>query len=171
MFWKEIKIEFVSLVKFIFEYKTISKMNKGIITLTPKEGDLGFITNWRPVTMLNVGFKIVEKIITNRLKNVLHLIISREQFCCVDDRSIINLNSIMRDIMFYVNNNDKQAALINLDWSKAFDRVDHDLLYAILSNFGFDPSFIQLIQMLYTDAESVLCINGNISDPFPIKNQ
>ena len=168
-FWKEIKRDFVSLVKFVFEYKTISKMNKGIISLTPKEGDLDIITNWRPITMLNVDFKIVAKIITNRLKNVLNVIISSEQFCCVNDRSIINLNTLMRDIMFFTNDNDKEAALINLDWSKAFDRVDHDLLYTILGKFGFDSSFIQLIQMLYSEAESVLCINGNISDPFLIK--
>ena len=168
-FWEEIKKEFVELVKFIFKSKTISKMNKGIITLTPKEGDPSVITNWRPITMLNVDFKVVAKIITNRLKNVLHLIISREQFCCVGDRSINNMNSIMRDIIFYANENDEAAALINLDWSKAFDRVDHDFLYKILSNFGFDPSFILLIKMLYIDAESILCINGNMSEPFPIK--
>ena len=167
-FWKIIKGDFIEMICFVLKNKNVFKINNGVICIMPKEGDLDIITNWRPLTMLNVDFKVIAKIITKRLKSYLNLIISPEQFCCVENRSINNLNVLIRDVIFYANESNFDVALLNLDWSKAFDRVDHEFLFKIMQKFGFDDEFIQMIKMLYVDAESVLCINGNFSEPFPI---
>ena len=168
--WPVIKEELFNVVKYILSHEMLSsKMNKGIIALTPKDGDLECIANWRPITMLNVDYKIVAKIITNRVKPLLTKFISPEQVCCVNGRTIDANNILLRDVMYYANENKIEAALINLDWAKAFDRVDHDYLFRILFKLGFNIRFINWIKMLYIEAESSLCINGNISEPFSIK--
>ena len=167
-FWTIIKRDFLEVISFVLKNKNVCKMNKGVIGIMPKEGDLDIITNWRPLTLLNVDFKVIAKIITKRLKSCLHLIISPEQFCCVENRSINNLNVLIRDVFCYTNESQIDVALLNLDWSKAFDRVDHEFLFRIMQKFGFDDEFIQMIKMLYLDAESIICVNGNLSDPFPI---
>ncbi len=56
--------------------------------------------------------------------------------------------------------------LISLDQEKAFDRVEHLFLWNTLEAFGFSPSFISLIKVMYCNIESVLKINGVLSAPF-----
>ena len=55
----------------------------------------------------------------------------------------------MRDILFYANDKNMQGALINVDWSKAFDSIDHDLLFKIMNKMGFCQFFIKWIKLFY----------------------
>ena len=169
--WHIIKAEFLQVVKYILQCDVkvlLKNINSGVITLIPKGSDLSDIINWRPITMLNVDYKIFAKIITNRIKPLLSKIISPEQFCGVEGRSINKCNVLLRDIMFYSNEQCIPAAFVNLDWAKAFDRVNLKLLFKIMLKLGFDEKFIGWVKMLYNKAESCLCINGHISEPFSI---
>ena len=61
---------------------------RAVLCLLPKKGDLQQITNWRPVSLLNTDYKIVSKVLAMRLKNVISLLIGKEQTYCIPDRSI-----------------------------------------------------------------------------------
>ncbi len=54
---------------------------------------------------------------------------------------------------------DTEAALINLDQSKAFDRVDHRFLAAVLETTEFEPEFRRWISMLYHNPQAVVQVN------------
>lgn len=58
--------------------------------------------------------------------------------------------------------------LINLDHSKAFDRVDHGFLRSVLEGAGFNPGFHKWISTLYTRLTAVVEVNGMRSEPFII---
>ena len=149
--WHIIRREFIGMVEFVLEKETLGKQqNSGIIKLLPKEGDLRRIQNWRPVSLLGVDCKIISKLIANRLRDYLEKCISKEQFCSVKGRSIVNCNTLIRDIMYYVNSQGKRMAMMNLDWSKAFDRVPINFLVKVLKKYGFDDR----------NCYSALCING-----------
>ena len=171
VFWQVIKKEFLDVIWYVFSQEFVLKnMKKGVIALIPKEGNLEYLDKWRPITMLNVDYKIITKIIANRIKPFLDLFIAKEQFCGVSGGKSINMfNVLMRDVIYYANDQAMTAALINLDWSKAFDRVNLDYLFCVLTRLGFDDKFVNWIKMLYVNAESSLCINGIISEPFSIK--
>ena len=74
----------------------------------------------------------------------------------------------MRDMLYYCNENNIQGAVLSLDWSKAYDRVDHDFLYAVLRKLGFNDSFIQIIKLFCSNAESSVQVNGNLVEAFSI---
>ena len=106
------------------------KMNRGMITLLKKDKRAGGkIDNFRPITLLNTELKILAKILSNRLQIVLGSLIGPEQTCSVKGRSIQDNLHLIRTIIDGVKD-DTEAALINLDQSKAFDRVDHRFLAA-----------------------------------------
>ena len=81
--------------------------------------------------MLNVDYKILTKLVCNRLSVVLKDIISSEQFC-IPGKSIIECNTLIRDVMYYANESLSKCAMISLDWSRAFDRVS---IKFVLDNF------------------------------------
>ena len=56
-----------------------------------------------------------------------------------------------------------------IDYSKAFDCVQHQKLLAIMKEMGFPTHVIQLIKMLYADQQAAVRIDGETSDWFDIK--
>ena len=64
---------------------------------------------------------------------------------------------------------DTEAALISLDQSKAFDRVDHRFLATVLETAGFEPEFRRLMSMMYHNPQAVVQVNGMRSRAFAIE--
>ena len=75
-----------------------AKFKAGIMKLIPKEGPLNEIPNYRPITLLNADYKILTKIISNRLQPILEKIIHHSQFC-MPGKDINQMNNLIRDIM------------------------------------------------------------------------
>jgi exonuclease III len=141
----------------------------GLITLLPKT-DLPScqLTNWRPISLLCVDYKIMSKVICNRLKLVSGFIVSKDQTCAVPGRSILDNLHLLRNSIDYINVKNIPAAVISLDQAKAFDRVSHDYLFQVLEKFGFGPSFLKWISLFYNDVSSSVYVNRFISEPFPV---
>ncbi|CAE1276092.1 unnamed protein product [Acanthosepion pharaonis] len=113
--------------------------------------------------MLITELKILAKVLADRLQIVLSSLIGPEQTCAVKGRTIQDNLHLVRLIIEKV---DSDAALINLDQSKAFDRVDHRFLEAVLSAAGFGPHFRTWIRLLYASPGALVEVNGVRSKPF-----
>ena len=161
---------FVSMVNGCFDNGALSGSQRtGLITLICKDKDAAAdLSNWRPITLLNYDYKIISKVIYMRLQNVISSIINIDQTCGIRGRSILDNLHLMRNIIDYANDKNIKAAVLSLDQSKAFDRVSHEYLFATLRAFGFGPTFIQWVQLLYTNIQSSLLINGQVSQTFQI---
>ena len=141
---------------------------KGIITLIPKSNDVLHTTNYRPITLLCADYKILAKILSERMKLVLHKVIYQKQFCGIPGRSINQCNIELRDLLHYANKSNLDLAIINLDWYKAFDLVPVEFVFKVLHTLGFGDSFVSWIKILYTDIESAIDINNQLSEFFPV---
>ena len=75
IFWRDIKKYYVNSINYSFNNKNLTEIQKqGLITLLPKtDKDLSFLTNWRPICLLNIDYKIGTKTIANRIKTLLKL--------------------------------------------------------------------------------------------------
>ena len=108
------------------------------------------------------------RVLTNRFQHVISDLIGPEQNYAVKGRSIQdNLHSV-REILEELEDG-TEAALISLDQSKAFDRVDHRLLTTVLETVGFQPEFRKWISMMYHNPQVVVQVNGKRSEAFVIK--
>ena len=88
--------------------------------------------NWRPISLLNVDYKILSKALTNRLSKVLTSIVGEDQTCSVPGRTIFDNPALFRDTLDYINLTDETRILVTLDQEKAFDRVDRSFLSNVL---------------------------------------
>ena len=117
-------------------------ITKGMITLLKKGGRHVWeeLDDYRPITLLNTEVKILARVLANRLQLVISDLIGLEQNYTVKRRSIWDNLHVVPQILEGIED-DTEAALINLDQSKAFDRVDHRFLATVLETAGFEPSF------------------------------
>ena len=101
-------------------------ITKGVITLLKKDGRhvRGDLDDYRPITLLNTELNILARVLANRLQLVISDLVGPEQNYAVKGRSIRDNLHLVLQILEGIKD-DSKAALINLDQSKAFDRVDH----------------------------------------------
>ena len=140
----------------------------GIIAIFYKnKGEKERLENYRPISLLNTDYKIITKILANRLKTVIDTIIGKTQTYSIPDRNIgdtiITLTEINRQM------GSKGGIWLGLDMEKAFDRVEHEYLFNVLERMGFGEKFKKWIKILYTDVKSQIKCNGLLSDYIDIE--
>ena len=145
-------------------------VTKGVITLLKKGGrHVGEgLDDYRPITQLNTELKILARVLANRLQLVISDLIGPEQTYAVKGRSIQDNLHLIREVLEGIKD-DTKAALISLDQSKAFDRVDHRFLASVLETAGFQPEFRRWISIMYHNPQAVVQVNGRRSGVFAIE--
>ena len=143
---------------------------KGSVTrlIFKKRGDRKSLKNWRPISLLNVDYKIISKVITSRLANVIEFIVHSDQTCSVPGRSIFSNVTLLRDIMDLIQQTDECAILVSLDQEKAFDRVNRVFLLELLEVYGFGSDFCRWVSTLYNNAFMQIIINDRLSSKVPL---
>ena len=106
-YWFLIQDELTQILKETFFDKTLSESQRlGMISLLYKSGEREDIKNWRPITLLNVDYKICSKILAERLKIVLPSIIETDQKGFVKGRNIFDSNRMLQDIFDFIDMED-----------------------------------------------------------------
>ena len=126
------------------------------------------LDDYRPITLLNTELKILARVLANRLQLVISDLIGPEQTFAVKGRSIQDNLHLIREVLERIKD-DTEAALISLDQSKAFDRIDHRFLATVLESAGFEPEFLRWISMMYHNPQAVVQGNGRRSRAFAIE--
>lgn len=154
----------------VFNIGEMSESQKlSYITLLCKDpSNASNMKYWRPISLLNLDYKLISKVLTNRLGSVIATIVHPDQTCSVKSRSILDNVHLLRNIIDYVDQKNLECIFLNLDQEKAFDRVSHDFLFKTLRKFGFKENFIRWIKILYTDVSASVLVNNFISERFPI---
>lgn len=169
-FWDQLCPILLQLYTFSFDQGFLSSsMQESVTRLIFKKDDPKHLKNWRPISLLNVDYKILSKALTNRLSKVLPSIVSEDQTCSVSGRTIFDNLTLFRDTLDYINLTGEPGILVSLDQEKAFDRVDRSFLSNVLQKFGFGSSFLRWISILYHDAAMRIIVNGFLTDQIPLK--
>ena len=166
VFFHDICDLLLNCYRYSFEqgFLSVSQRN-GVITLLPKKDkDPLYVKNHRPISLLNTDYKIIAKVMANRLKLCLNEIIHGDQTGFMKGRNIgSNIRTII-DLIEYCDSNDIPGSIVLLDIEKAFDSVEHDYLYEVLGAFNFGSDFIKWIKAFYCKRSSYIINNGFLSD-------
>ena len=123
---------------------------EAIITMIPKAGKaLDTCRGWRPISLLNVDFKIVSAAITNRLKTVMNDVISPSQSAYIKGRSIVENSRLVYDVIQKVNDEERTGYIMAADFEAAFESISWDFLLKTLDCCNFGPNFRYLLQLAY----------------------
>ena len=137
--------------------------NETHIVLIPKINESKQVSNYRPISLCNVIYKLASKAIANRLRKFLPSIISDTQNAFVHGRLITDNVLVAFETMHHISQKkggkvDEMA--IKLDMSKAYDRVEWACLEKIMEKLGFDVKWQKLIIRCVTTVCYAIKING-----------
>lgn len=169
-FYKTFKLVLIPILNMVFqevwEKGCMSPhMSRGVIKIIyKKKGDRESLENFRPISLLNCDYKILAKVLASRLKGILPKIIETNQAYAIQGRDISDTVNSVRDKIWYMAREGQQGYVLNIDFEKAFDRVEHEFLFNILKTFNFGEKFTRCLRCLYSDAKSCIKINGFLTD-------
>ena len=113
----------------------LKSVNHTIITLIPKVQIPTSLKQFRPISLCTTLYKVIAKILANRLKSVLHCCICKNQSAFIPGRQILDNIMVSYEYMNFLKNK-KQGKdgfmAVKLHMSKAYDRVEWRFLVAIM---------------------------------------
>lgn len=170
-FWNEVKTILVNCFNYSYEHGELSTSQKqSVITLIhKKDKDRLYLENWRPISLLNVDYKILTKVLTNRLQDVMPHLVDITQSAYIKGRLMGDSVRTLQDIIEYCQLHACHGLLLMVDFTKAFDSLEWDFLFKTLSSMNFGDSFIKWIKVLYTNVESCIINNGTTSKYFKLQ--
>ena len=169
-FWDKLGEPLVSVFNQALDRGELPESMKASVTrLVHKKDDKRLLKNWRPISLLNVDYKICSKAFSLRLSKVLGSIVDPDQTCSIPGRSIHSNLVLLRDTLALIERTGEAGILLSLDQEKAFDRVDRNFLLNLLEHFGFGPSFRACIATLYNGAFMQVLVNDFLSNPISLE--
>ena len=171
LYWDIIGKDLYEVLKMEINNKRLTKSQlEGVIVLIKKSSNAKDIKHFRPITLLNCDYKILARIVANRLRPFYEKTIHKAQTAGVSGRSIITCIKDIRDIIEFKRTESKKGGILSLDFEKAFDSVDHQYMFHLLEHYGLTGSLLQCIKSLYLGSMSRIQINGFLSNPFNIRS-
>ncbi|PRQ19531.1 putative RNA-directed DNA polymerase [Rosa chinensis] len=147
----------------------IHSMNKAHIVLIPKVPHPDQIGQFRPISLCNFSYKVLSKVLANRLRSILPSLISFNQAAFVHDRQIQDNIIVAHEVFHYLKN--KRSGIdfdmgLKIDMNKAYDRIEWDFLQAVMLKMGFVASWVNLIMKCLNTVSFSVLLNGKPGPTF-----
>lgn len=169
-FWVELKDD---IMRFITEFHRNGKLVKGInttfIVLIPKVDNPQRLNEFRPISLVGSMYKILAKLLANRLRGVLGSVISETQSAFIQNRQILDGILIANEVVNEATKLKKDLMLFKVDFEKAYDSVDWGYLDAVMDRMSFPGLWRKWIRECVGSATASVLVNGSPTDEFPLQ--
>ncbi|KAJ9553128.1 hypothetical protein OSB04_017173 [Centaurea solstitialis] len=166
-FWGILKGVFMNAMRWFWEKESMGPgCNSFFLTLIPKVTNPSNIGDFRPISLIGVFYKVVAKVLAQRLKKVIGKVISESQSAFIKGRNILDVVLIANEVIDFVRNEKKKGLIFKVDFEKAYDSVDWDFLLETLKRMGFRNKWIGWINACLRSSHVSVLVNGSPSKEF-----
>ncbi|XP_050242398.1 uncharacterized protein LOC126691394 [Quercus robur] len=168
-FWLVAKDSVRSEVKQIFANQKIPDyLNQTLIALIPKQLGLETVSQYRPISLCNTIYKIVSKILVQRIRPLLPRLISPMQAAFLEGRRGADNVIIAQELIYSLGKRRGKDGymVVKIDLEKAYDCLEWSFIRMVLIHFGFPVNIIKLILSCVSTTSTSLLFNGSKLNPF-----
>ncbi|XP_074301569.1 uncharacterized protein LOC141632969 [Silene latifolia] len=157
-----------AVLAFFHSEKLLKEMNHTFIALIPKIENPQTANHFRPISLCSTIYKIIAKILANRLRSVLHKIIHPFQGAFTPNRFIQDNILLAHDIFnsFKRKKGNGGWIAIKLDMEKAYDRLEWNFIEETFKQMGFNAKWISWIMACINTVSYAVLVNGTPGDVF-----
>ena len=166
-FWEVVKSDFRRFVDEFHVHGCFPKgSNASFLALIPKINHPQTFDDYRPISLIGCMYKVIAKLLANRLKLVISALIDERQTSFIKERHILHGTLILNEVIEEACRCKKPVMVFKVDFEKAYDSVSWSFLDYMLQRMGFCPKWRQWISACLTTATISVLVNGSPSKEF-----
>ena len=120
-----------------------------------------YLKDFRPISLVGGLYKILAKVVVNRLKRVVGLVVSKAHNAFVEGRQILDAAPITNEAIDALLRRKEKGILCKLDIDKAYDHLDWDFLLPVLTRMGFGGKWVSWIGWCLSMVSFSMLVNGS----------
>ena len=167
-FWEVVNKDVKEAVKsFFINGRMLKELNATEIVLIPKVKGPEEVTQFRPISLCNFAYKVISKIMVNRMQERMGEIITENQSAFLAGRQIQDNILVAQEVFHFLKmkkRGKKSYMAMKVDMNKAYDRVEWDFLEAVMLKLGFEKKWVDWIMECVKTVSYNLVINGKPSN-------
>lgn len=143
-----------------------SYMDSALMVLIPKVTPVETVKHFRPISLCNVSFKLLTKVLVNRLKQILPIVIAPTQCSFVPGRHITDNVAVCQEMIHSLRNKHgkRGGMVLKIDLEKAYDRLEWPFIEETLRDVGLPNSMVDVIMKCVSSASFQLLWNGDCTE-------
>jgi hypothetical protein len=155
-----IKGDFYNLFKDFFNNQlSLEGLNNSYVTLIPKVNNPVRVSDFRPISLINIAIKMISKLLANRHQPKIQQLIHKNRYRFITSRSIQDCLAWTYEYIHQCHHSKKEVVL-KLDFAKAFDTIEHNVIIAMHQSLGFPEKCISWIKSSLVSGSSAVLLNG-----------
>ncbi|GKV31782.1 hypothetical protein SLEP1_g40447 [Rubroshorea leprosula] len=167
--WEVIKFDVINFVQEFQEHgRLVRGSNASFIVLIPKTENPQGIEEYRPISLIGVMYKIIAKLLANRLRKVLPMVIGEQQMAFLEERQLAEGVVIANEVIDEVKRKKMKSFLFKADFEKAYDKVCWEFIEYMMLRMGFNATWRKWIQECLKSSSISILINGSPTKQFPV---
>ena len=141
--------------------KFVRSLNATFIVMIPMKGGAEDLKDFRPISLVGSLYKLLAKVLANRLKRVMSSLVNKAQNAFVGGRQILVASLIANEVIDSMVKKNERGILCKLDIEKAYDNINWKFLFGVLQKMGFGPKWVSWIKQCVTTASFSVLVNGS----------
>ena len=160
--WDFVKAEVLGFFKEFHEQgKFVRSINATFLVLIPKKKNVADLKDLRPISLVGGLYKILAKVLANRIKRVMSKVISPEQSVFVEGRQILDVVLIANEAVDTIIKRKESGIVCKLDIEKAYDHLSWEFLIQVLDKMGFEKRWVSWVKWCISMASFSILVNGS----------
>lgn len=169
-FWDILKVDFSRMAEEFHQNGVWPRgTNASFISLIPKIDNPQGLNDFRPISLVNCMYKVLSKLLANRLKGVMSSIIDECQFAFVGGKNMLDSVLIANEVFHEAKRNKLPTFLLKIDYEKAYDSVNWGFLIYMLGRLNFGERWIKWVKNCLSSSSISVLVNGSPTEEFAME--
>jgi len=165
--WDVIKTDIMEVVRFFHTTWSFPKgCNASFIALVPKVRDPSSLEHFRPISLVGVVYKIITKVLSLRMKEVMSAVIDGCQSAFLSNKGLLDSVIMANEVLEECRRNQRSGVCFKVDFEKAYDSVRLSFLFDMLRRLDFHEKWIMWVKGCLASSSVSVLVNGSPTEEF-----